>query len=380
MDVKNFITSIRNLGIEHFVGVPDSTLKTFCEYLKGELSDVVKHYVPANEGEAVGIASGIYLAARKISCVYLQNSGIGNLYNPAASLIHEKVYNIPMLFVIGWRGEPGTKDEPQHIHQGEITKPTLELLGITPFIISEEMTEEPFSNIIEIVGQILSQGKRCALIIKKDALTGRSNYVPSNVYSFLREDAIQVLARHLVPTDTIVSTTGKISRELYESSNRILGNHEQSFLTVGSMGHASMIALGVALEHPGHTVFCLDGDGAAFMHMGAMPFIACKAPKNYIHILLNNDAHESVGGMPTGIAGFDYNKIAIACGYRKVFCASNKKEFELLLLKTRQYAGPIFIEVKIALGARENLGRPKETPIENKERFMMHLSQAEGRA
>lgn len=378
MDVKHFIAAIRGLGIEHYIGVPDSTLKTFCEYLNGELNGAVKHYVPANEGAAVGLATGIYLASKKVSCVYLQNSGIGNLYNPAASLIHEKVYDIPMLFVAGWRGEPGVKDEPQHIYQGEITKTTLELLGITPFVINKEMTEGAFSDIIAAVGQILSQGKRCALIIRKGSLTGKSKYVPRNFYSFVREDAIQTLIGHIMPTDAIVSTTGKISRELYESSDRILGNHSQSFLTVGSMGHASMIALGVALERPNHTVFCLDGDGAAFMHMGAMPFIARNAPKNYIHILLNNDAHESVGGMPTGIAGFDYSRAAMACGYQEVFSVSDKEAFRGVLQSVRQRQGPIFIEVKTAIGARDDLGRPQETPVENKEKFMARLLQSEG--
>lgn len=373
MEAKKLISEMQNIHIRHFLGVPDSTLKCFCECLNNQRTGKLIHYVPANEGAAVAMAAGIYLATRDISCVYLQNSGIGNLYNPAVSLIHQEVYDIPMLFVIGWRGEPGIKDEPQHIYQGKITLETLKLLGIHAQVLSKETDDATLRAIMNDINKRLSDGERSALVVKKDTFSDSDGLAAQNLWQLVREEAIAAIIAQTKPDDRIVSTTGKISREVYEVSERVLGNHSQSFLTVGSMGHASMIALGIALERKDRRVYCLDGDGAAFMHMGAMPFIAGQKPSNYIHILFNNDAHESVGGMPTGIAGTDYSKIAGACGYVHSFLVTDMDALKQVLQEIKTLNGPVFLEIKTALGSRANLGRPKEQPQDNKRQFMDHI-------
>ena len=374
MEIKYFFDGIRSIGIDHFLGIPDSTLKLFCEYLNGELKEEISHYVPSNEGAAVGMAAGIYLATGKPTCVYLQNSGLGNIYNPVVSLAHKEVYNIPILFIVGWRGMPGEKDEPQHVFQGKITEETLSLLGVTAYILSKETADAEFEKILKNIKEHLDKKERCALIIRKGTFRGESTYKPKPVYSLSREAAIRCILTKTDIESAIISTTGKISRELYEAQKEQPDRSGQSFFTVGSMGHASMIALGVAVEQPWRTVYCLDGDGAAFMHMGAMAFIGHCMPHNYIHILLNNDTHESVGGMPTGISGTDYSKIAEACGYKNVYVVDSEEALSRLIIETKKLNGPTFIEIKTAVGSRTDLGRPKEMPIENERRFMEHLN------
>ncbi|MEF9968021.1 MAG: phosphonopyruvate decarboxylase [Longicatena sp.] len=372
MNVENLLAGFKSLGIEDFVGVPDSTLKSFCDYVNTNISNE-HHFVPVNEGAAVGLAAGIYLGKNKVSCVYMQNSGIGNAINPIASLINEKVYDIPMLFMIGYRGEPGIKDEPQHKFQGEITIPLLDCLDIPSVIISSDTTQDQLDKIIEQARKQLDNNKQFAIIVKKDTFDKVPAFVYDNGYTLNREAAIKEILKATTSEDIIVSTTGKISREVYEQCDALFGNHERTFLTVGSMGHASMIALGIALEQKDKQVYCIDGDGAAIMHMGSMAFIGKQKITNFHHITLNNDAHESVGGMPTNCLGISLSDIAKVSGYTSAHCVDNIHDLNDALASLKSLEGPTYLEVKVALGARSDLGRPKESAIENKENFMKNI-------
>lgn len=374
MQVTSFIQHIENLGIKDYIGVPDSTLKCFCDYLNRNISNS-HHFIPVNEGAAVALASGIYLGEQKISCVYMQNSGIGNACNPMISLINKKVYDIPMLFVIGYRGEVGIKDEPQHKFQGEITIPMMECLQIPHAVIGKDTTKEELENIFSQANKQLLINKQFAIIVRKDTFEPFPAFIASNAFTLVREEAIKEILQSSKEQDVIVSTTGKISREVYEQCNALFHNHDRVFLTVGSMGHASMIALGIALKNPNRRVYCIDGDGATLMHMGALAFIAKQACKNFIHITLNNEAHESVGGMPTNCRGISFSQIAKTCGYLISKCVSDIPSLREALNDLKALDGPSYLEVQVALFARDDLGRPKESAIENKQRFMQHIAE-----
>lgn len=372
MKVENIINKIQSIGINSIIGVPDSTLKEFCDYINYENPNDLKHYVPANEGAAVGLAAGIYLGSGKPACVYMQNSGIGNAVNPIVSLLNQEVYDIPALFLVGWRGEPGIHDEPQHKFQGIITRELFEVLNIKNSVIDGTTTDEDLNTIFNEAEKALKNNKQYAIIVKKGTFEKRKESVHKNSYELVRENAIKEILSSIQKDDMIISTTGKISREVYEQSDIILGGHEQNFLTVGSMGHASMIALGLAKENEDKKVYCIDGDGAVLMHMGALPFIAHENPRNLVHIVLNNDAHESVGGMPTGAVGVDIGDIAKSAGYKNVFKASNLEELKCALKSSKSVKELSLIEVKVSLDSRADLGRPKESARENKENFMKY--------
>ena len=370
MKAETLINALEAIAIHDYIGVPDSTLKSFCDYLYLHKSPA-QHHVPVNEGAALAMAAGIYLASGQISCVYMQNSGLGNAVNPITSLLHEKVYAIPMLFIIGYRGQPGYADEPQHKFQGAITLPMLELLEIPYAVLKKDDDASSLSQILKKAQECFQAKKQFAIVVEKGALESEETLHFQNGFHIRREEAIQHVISLLQPEDVIISTTGKISREVYEQSNAILGHHKQAFLTVGSMGHASMIAQGIALKCPHKRVFCFDGDGAALMHMGSMNYIAQQPCENLIHIVFNNLAHESVGGMPTQCAKTPLHEIAKAMGYKHVLYITDLQELDSTL--QRNYQGPVFIEIGVAVGSRADLGRPKETAVENKEQFMSAL-------
>jgi len=373
MEIKEFMAGIQHLKINFFTGVPDSQLKSLCDFLTSTYGVGSKHIVAANEGAAVGLATGHFLANGHPALVYMQNSGIGNAVNPICSLINEKVYAIPVLFVIGWRGEPGVKDEPQHIFQGEITTKLLECLEIPYFVCTASTTQETFWQAVKEAENAFAKGKSFAFLIRKNALEPGQKPVYGNAYSLTREAAIEAVLRNSQESDIFVSTTGKLSRELFELREKFGHGHGKDFLTVGSMGHASMIALGIALEKQKRHVCCLDGDGALLMHLGSMAVLGASTPSNLMHILINNGAHETVGGIPTVSEHVEYGGIARACGYKNTFCACNVSEIEESLKKARNLAGPSFLEIRTNLFSRKDLGRPTTTPIENKEAFMKFL-------
>lgn len=366
------------LGAEFYAGVPDSLLRPLCDYLMDAFgTDPRRHMIAANEGNAAALAAGYHLATGKVPVVYLQNSGEGNLVNPAASLLHRQVYGIPVIFVVGWRGEPGVHDEPQHVFQGEVTLKLLEDLGIPAFVIGPETGDEEVREAMAGFRPLLAEGRDAAFVIRKGGLTYGKKRTYRNGYRLRREEAIRQIAR-AAGGDPIVSTTGKASRELFEIREALKQDHGRDFLTVGSMGHASSIALGVALHRPGERVWCLDGDGALLMHMGAMAAIGQGRPRNLIHIVLNNAAHESVGGLPTAAGGLDIPAIARACGYPCALTAETAGALDEALREAKARQDLCLIEVKCAIGARPDLGRPTTTPQENKRAFMERLQDPSG--
>ena len=361
------------LGTEFYAGVPDSLLKPLGDYLMQEFgSDGKRHIVAANEGNAAAIAAGYHLATGKVAAVYMQNSGQGNIVNPFTSLLHPKVYGIPVIFIIGWRGEPGKKDEPQHIYQGEITCSLLDELGISFMTVDEYTEVDKLRNFINAKQDILSHGGSVALVVTKDALEYEEKVKCSNDYDLKREQIIERILEY-AKGDPIISTTGKSSRELFELREAGGEGHERDFLTVGSMGHSSSIALGIALQQPEKRIWCLDGDGAAIMHMGAMAVIGQLRPHNLIHVVINNEAHETVGGLPTAAIAIDLCAIAKGCGYERVHSARNAAELDSILREVKNDRALDFIEIKSAIGSRKDLGRPTKSPAENKSGFMKYL-------
>ena len=363
------------IGSQFYTGVPDSQLKALCDFLMSKYGiDREHHIIAANEGNCLAIAAGYHLATSRIPVVYMQNSGEGNIINPLASLVNDKVYAIPVVFIIGWRGEPGVHDEPQHVYQGEVTEKLMSDMDVETFVIGKDTTEEDVSNAMGHFSGLLERGKQVAFIIRKGALEYEGKVKYTNGYLLNREEAI----RHIVSytgEDPVISTTGKISRELFEIRTDEGKGHGTDFLTVGSMGHCSSIALGVAVNKPDRKVWCIDGDGAALMHMGSMAVIGAISPSNLVHIVINNGAHETVGGMPTVAATTDLVGIAKACGYKNAVRVSDQEELDRELAVAAGRNELTFIEVKCALGAREDLGRPTTTAIENKTMFMEHLNE-----
>ena len=367
-----FIEKLRENGIDCFAGVPDSLLKNICACITDQC-DAEHNIIAANEGAAVGIAAGHYLATGKPACVYMQNSGEGNIINPLASLTDEEVYNIPVLLLIGWRGRPGVHDEPQHVKQGKVTTGLLNVMGVNYEVLSKE--EDKAEKQIAKAIKALQNKEVFALVIEKDTFEDyKLQNVEKNNLTMSREEAIQTVAAALGEKDCIVSTTGMISRELFEYRAAMNQGHERDFLTVGSMGHASQIALGIAMVQPERKVWCFDGDGAAIMHMGSMAIVASKQPKNYVHVVFNNGAHDSVGGQPTVGLHINLPAVAKAVGYKNTCSVDSKEALSEALKVVVTMEGPSLLEIKVKKGNRKDLGRPTTTPIQNKEALMEFLS------
>ena len=370
-----FIETLNGYGINCYAGVPDGLLKNICAYITDHFDDS-HNIIAANEGAAIGLAAGHYLATGQPACVYMQNSGEGNIINPLASLTDPEVYNIPVLLLIGWRGRPGVHDEPQHIKQGKVTTGLLNVMGVNYEVLSKE--EDKAAKQIGEAAKALAKKEVFALVIEKDTFEDyKLQNVETNDLTMSREEAIRAVAAALGEKDCIVSTTGMISRELFEYRAAMNQGHERDFLTVGSMGHASQIALGIALAQPERRVWCFDGDGATIMHMGSMAIVANKAPKNYIHVVFNNGAHDSVGGQPTVGLKINLPAVAEAVGYAKTYSVSTKEALEECLTSSFLHdpsgKGPVLLEIRVKKGNRKDLGRPTTTPIENKEALMTFL-------
>ena len=364
---------VRIIGADFYTGVPDSQLKALCNYLIHTYgTDPQHHIIAANEGNCAALAAGYHLATGKVPVVYMQNSGEGNIINPAASLLHPQVYAIPVLFVIGWRGEPGVHDEPQHIFQGAVTIRLLSDMEIASFVLSPETTEDELVAVMTNFRRLFAAGKQAAIVVQKGALTYDQPVRYENSSTMLREEVI----RHVIQfsgEDPVISTTGKASRELFELRAAYGQSHQYDFLTVGSMGHASSAALGLALSRPALRFWCIDGDGAVLMHMGSLAVTAQYHPENLIHVVVNNGSHESVGGMPTAAPGLRIAEIAKACGYPYTVCVGTLDALDHALAEARDMHTLSLIEAKCAIGARPDLGRPTATALENKQNFMSYL-------
>ena len=369
IDPRKFVECLQSNSVEFYTGVPDSLLKEFCACLE-QVPQAGRHVISANEGGAVALALGYHLATGKVPLVYLQNSGLGNIINPLLSLADAEVYSIPLLLVIGWRGETGVHDEPQHKKQGRVMLAMLDAMEIPYSILGPEVNEAEGA-LSDALAYVQKHNAPFALVIKKGtfgAFTGDKR--KAEVFELTREAAIQQVLEHLDERDVVVSTTGMASREVYEYRMNKGQGHERDFLTVGGMGHASQIALGVALQRPSRSVYCLDGDGAVLMHMGALPITGTLKPENFKHIVFNNGAHDSVGGQPTVGLEIEILEIAKACGYQLVVQAQTPQEVQAGLRELKRSKVPCLLEIRIRRGARKDLGRPATTPVENKSAFM----------
>ena len=374
MDAAMLLDACREAGIDFFTGVPDSQLKGLCDTLYARYGVAgAEHIVAANEGNAIGLCAGHYLATGRPALCYMQNSGLGNAVNPLASLMDGKVYGLPCLLVIGWRGEPGVHDEPQHVKQGEIILGQLELMDIPYFILDKAMDEAAFRAQFARLTEAMAQGRVAAMVVRKGALTCSARPDYQNGRAMTRETAAEVIVREAGARDVFVSTTGKLSRELFEIRERLGQGHEKDFLTVGSMGHASSIALAIALARPDRRVWCLDGDGAALMHLGAMHVIGQRRPVNLLHVVINNAAHETVGGMPVCEGGLDVSAAARAAGYPAVYRADSPETLADALRSAQDCGSLALVEVMCAGGARADLGRPTTTPRENRDALMRFI-------
>ncbi len=371
---KQFIDALKRSGITFFTGVPDSLLKDLLAYIEEQVpkSD---HITAANEGNAVGIAAGYHLASGKTAAVYLQNSGLGNAVNPLTSLADKEVYSIPVLLIVGWRGEPGVKDEPQHIKQGRITAALLNVLEIPHAVITPDMSaEQIIAQVVHMAATAHKENRPVALVVRSGVFEAHPSPVRASTTPLTREAAIERIVAALGKDDIVVSTTGKISRELYEVRRRAKTAAGRDFLTVGSMGHASQIALGIASQKPDRIVWCIDGDGSTIMHMGALATVGWVKPHNFKHIVLNNLAHESVGGQPSAAGVVDLPHIARASGYEFASVAASPEQVGGALAQLAAAPGPAFLEIIVNLESRKDLARPAETPAENKKSFMKYVA------
>jgi phosphonopyruvate decarboxylase len=361
----------RENGVNFFTGVPDSLLADLCAYLADTAPE--SNIIAANEGAAVALACGHYLATGNAALVYMQNSGQGNAVNPLLSLADPEVYSIPLLLVIGWRGEPGVHDEPQHVKQGRVTCALFDAMEI-PYAVMPNSLEECTDVLGRLFAVMRERKGPVALIVRKNSFekyTLRAS--KSTNYELSRENALKLIIEQVQPQDAIVSTTGMTSRELFELRESRGQGHGSDFLTVGSMGHAISIALGVALARPARQVFCIDGDGAALMHLGALPVAATLGAANLKHIVINNGAHDSVGGQATCAFSIDLAAIAKSSGYRVARRAETSAEIIQSVRELRGQAGPAFLEIRVNKGARKNLGRPTTTTHQNRDAFMQFL-------
>jgi phosphonopyruvate decarboxylase len=369
---QDFAKALKNNNIDFITGVPDSLLKDICAYITTFFSEK-QHLIATNEGSAIALAIGSYLASGKVPLVYMQNSGLGNIINPLSSLADIEVYSIPIILLIGWRGELDINqiqihDEPQHVKQGKITEGQLKLLGI-PYIILDSNSD--IINVIDRMHKLsLENSSPVAILVRKNTFSTFKIETNYNDNLLTRENVIEILANGLI-NFPIVSTTGMASRELFEIRKKNNQGHYRDFLTVGGMGHASQIAAGISLVKPDCKVVCLDGDGALLMHMGSMA-ISATIP-NIIHIVLNNGSHDSVGGQPTMGRKLVFKEIADKFNYKLTMTANSEDEIKECIEKIIKTDGSCFLEINCSTGARKDLGRPDRSPSQNKKDFMNFL-------
>lgn len=373
LEPEFFFNCLSDHGTRFFAGVPDSSLKHFCAYVTDHVS-TKNHFICANEGSALGMAAGHYLASGRIPVVYMQNSGIGNAINPLLSIMDQDVYSIPVLLVIGWRGEPGKPDEPQHKKQGRVLLSMLESMEI-PFKIIDGNKDNADGAVEKAYAYMEKEKAPFALVVKKGSFESYQMDADGLVYDLVREDAVKLIIDALDPPDIVVSTTGMTSREVFEYREAKGQGHEKDFLIVGGMGHTSQVALGIAVEKPDRKVYCFDGDGSIIMHMGAMAINGMSGCTNFVHIALNNGAHDSVGGQPTVGHDIDFVRIAKACRYQTIRRVEKTEEIIAALETMKTTPGPHFLEIRIRKGNRKGIGRPTTGPVENKRAFMGFLQE-----
>ena len=371
---QSFFDILKKYDFTFFTGIPDSTFKDWTKFLADKDGQKLQNIVPCNECEATAIATGYYLATKKIGVIYMQNSGFGKTINPLTSLCDPDVYSIPVLLLIGWRGEPGKVDEPQHKKMGKVLLPLLETLKV------------PYNVLEPDVNQIENDCKKALIYFKNNqgpyAFIIRSNFFENYPmkdkvqfnYELVRDEVINLILDNASESDIIVSSTGYISREVYEYREARKKDHNKSFYNVGSMGCACSIGLSIALQKSDRRIIVLDGDGAIIMQMGAFTTIGKYSPSNFVHIIFDNNAHESTGGQPTNSATVNFVKIALAANYKRGKEIKTKKDLIDAIPEIKSEKGPIIFVIKIKMGTKPNLKRPEKSPIELKQDFIKNLT------
>jgi len=374
ISVEFFYECLSECDVDFFSGVPDSLLKDICAYVTDHVPKD-SHIIAANEGGALSIGIGYHLATKKVPLIYMQNSGLGNIINPLLSLADSDVYSIPMILMIGWRGEPGINDEPQHKKQGRVTEGLLKSMEIPYIELTKDMDEiDVMNSIKDIYSTAVNKNTPCAILVRKGVFSSYQLQAKSRFIGITsREKALKLVVKQLSDSDVVVSTTGMTSRELFEYREECGDTHKRDFLTVGGMGHACQIALGVAINKPEKQVVCLDGDGAFLMHMGSTTINASIKCNNFKHIVFNNAAHDSVGGQPTVANNINIPEIALASGYEWACRAANIESISNLVEKMLSISGPALLEICVTKGSRADLGRPTSSPKQNKKAFMEFL-------
>ena len=354
IEIKGFFNFLKTNKINFFSGVPDSVLKETKSFFE-KMSDR-KHVIASNEGTATSICIGHHLATGSIPCVYLQNSGLGNAINPLISIAHKKVYSIPLLLLVGWRGAPGQKDEPQHLAKGKITAKLLNNLDIK---FCEIRNKKDFKKLKKLISYSKKNSKPIACLVKKSVFYNTDKKKKSsNEKGILREIFINHLLNGIKKNTKIVASTGYISREIHQVRINNNNNNGNDFYMVGGMGHASAVALGLSISNARLPVICLDGDGAMLMHLGSLANIGYYANSNFKHIVLNNLSHESVGGQKTNIEKINLSEVSIGMGYKSYMLIEKNEEIKKKIEKFLKLKGPAFLEVRIKKGAIKNLQRP----------------------
>jgi phosphonopyruvate decarboxylase len=357
IDAKNLFLLLKKNQINFFTGVPDSVLKNFI-YILDSNKKKMKHIIAANEGSAIALAAGNYLATKKPGLVYMQNSGLGNAINPLISICHSKVYSIPLILIIGWRGSPKENDEPQHQLKGKITPSILKLLNIKFLVLNNFRDLKKIKNLINY-----SKYKKrpVAFLIKNNTLSLDSNFQKDNkLKNYLtREVVINALLNVIKKNTRIISTTGYTSRELFQIRKNKKYKNGKDFYMVGGMGHASMVTLGYSLSSK-NQVICLDGDGSLIMHMGSLISTGLKSKSNFKYILLNNGSHESVGDQKIDTFKVNFKNICKSFGYKNYYLANNNLSFNQNLKYFLKSNGPSFFEVRIRSESIKNLSRPTD--------------------
>lgn len=377
IDPARFVDHCSATGVSLYTGVPDSLLKQLGAHIMASMPRE-RHVIAANEGAAVGIALGHYLRTRELGLVYLQNSGFGNLVNPLLSLADRDVYGVPMLVVVGWRGQVGVKDEPQHVKQGKVMEPLLDALDL-PWSVLPAESDKAQECVSAAVATARERSSPYVLLVEKGTFAVAATSEPATSPTRLasREEALTALTQAVGDEAAVVSTTGMLSRELFEYRESSGTEADRDFLTVGGMGHASSIALGVAMQEPDREVWCFDGDGALLMHLGSLAVIADHAPRHYFHVVFNNGVHDSVGGQPTSIGHVDVAATARALGYRYAASTSDLTRLPDEVARMREHGGPALLELAVSPGNRPDIGRPTRTPAESKRAFMTAVGAAQ---
>ncbi|MCM3270981.1 phosphonopyruvate decarboxylase [Paenibacillus elgii] len=376
IDTKLFGTEMKNLGFKLFSGVPCSFLKNLINYAINEC----EYVAAANEGDAVAIASGAYVGGKK-SVVLMQNSGLTNAVSPLTSLTHP--FRIPLLGFVSLRGEPGIPDEPQHELMGRITTGMLDLMQVEWQYLSNDL-EEAKRQLVQADAHI-ANNRSFFFVVRKgtfeqEVLRKQQSSIHGNQLRTHRHAELQMPTRYealtvinaLKDSKTVqLATTGKTGRELYE-----IEDADHNLYMVGSMGCISSFGLGMALTQSGMDIVVIDGDGSLLMRMGSLATNGYYHPPNMIHILLDNNAHESTGGQSTVSHNSDFVTIAASCGYMKSLYIHSLEELEASLREWKQTKGLTFLYMKISKSSKEQLGRPQMKPYEVKERLQRFLKQA----